>query len=269
MRGKLEIELVQYKLQQRFAKVISVTDLSPSLRRIQFGGLDLLSLPFDRLAPDLHVKLFFPEDPWDAANKIKMPVVQRNGEADWYGVRDGRFSDFRDYTVRSFNAQLGQIEIDFVLHETGVGGPWASQAKVGQMLGVLGPRILKRIPTHANQYIFFADETGLPALARWLEILPLECSVWAAIEVSGYDGIIHLPERPNTTIHWLPRNEQDCFGELLLSYLDHLPSIDALSWCWGACEASTVVELKKRMLALGFCSEYLDLKAYWKREKQG
>ncbi len=261
-------QLVQHKLKQRFARVVDFNDITPTIRRVRLAGPDLADLPYSETAPDAHVKLFFPETPNDPIETLRMPNVLPDGEADWYGVRDGRFSAFRDYTIRQYSPENQWIDIDFVLHEGGVGGPWAMQVQVGHYLGIFGPRILKNIPLNAQQYLLFADETALPAVMRWLEVLPSTAQVWAAVEVS--QQTISLPEleHPNLALHLGRRKLEDNYGDWLIDALSKLPQLEPSCWCWGGCEANTVVALKRALRATHLDPNHLDLKAYWKRNSE-
>jgi NADPH-dependent ferric siderophore reductase len=49
--------------------------------------------------------------------------VLSNGQADLKGTATARFSPFREYTIRAYDADLLTVDIDFVLHDEGIGGP--------------------------------------------------------------------------------------------------------------------------------------------------
>lgn len=269
MTSILKNERVEVPLKQRIASVVEIKDLSKTLRRIILQGDDLEGFGFHSLAPEAHVKLFFPEKSRD---ELCLPTVLGNGQADWKGAGTGRFSPFREYTIRSYDADLLTIEIDFVLHDEGVGGPWATQAEVGQSLGIFGPRSVKLPPLDAPNYVFFADETSLPAVARWLEILPETAKIDAWIEVQSSENEIPLPQHGGANIHWLHRNgdlESVPYGTLHLEILKGL-SGDLLSentWVWGATEAHTIAQMKRELIKNSCINTgHLDLTSYWKHD---
>ena len=93
--------------------------------------------------------------------------------------------------------------------------------------------------------MFFVDETSLPELARWLEILPKMAKIDAWIEVQSVENEIPLPQHSDTNIHWFHRNEsldKVAYGALPLQVLASL-SEDLLSkntWIRAATEAHTI-----------------------------
>lgn len=269
MTSILKNERVEVPLKQRVATVVKVKDLSKTLRRIKLQGEELEGFGFHPLAPEAHVKLFFPECSGD---ELRLPTVLSNGQADWKGAATGRFSPFREYTIRAYDADLLTVDIDFVLHDDGVGGPWARQAEVGQTLGIFGPRSVKLPPLDASNYVFFADETSLPALSRWLEILPETAKVDAWVEVQSAENEIALPPHSGVSVHWLHRNdnlENVPYGALQLEVLAGL-SDDLLSestWVWAAAEAHTIREMKRVLIKNSkINAAHLDLTSYWKHD---
>ena len=260
---------IEVPLKQRIATVIEVKDLSKTLRRVTFQGDDLAGFGFHPLAPEAHVKLFFPEK---SREELCLPTVLSNGQADWKGAGVGRFSPFREYTIRSYDADSLKVEIDFVLHDEGVGGPWATQAKVGQSLGIFGPRSVKLPPLDASNYVFFADETSLPAVARWLEILPDTAKIDAWIEVQSAENEVSLPMHNGANIHWLHRNdglERVPYGALHLEILADLSDylLSENTWVWGATEAHTIAQMKRELIKNSCINtDHLDLTSYWKHD---
>jgi NADPH-dependent ferric siderophore reductase len=267
MASIMKNERVEVLLKQRTATVVEVTDLSKTLRRIKLQGNDLEGFHYDVLAPEAHVKLFFPNA---SNNELRMPEVLNAGRgADWKGAGEGRFSPFRDYTIRAFDAGALTVDIDFVLHDDGVGGPWAKQVEVGQLLGIFGPRSFKFPPLNASNYLFLVDETSLPALARWLEILPQETTINAWIEVASVESEIPLPQHAGAKIQWLYSQSNECHGHTLIKAADSIADelVNESTWVWGATEAHTIVKLKRKLIEDGrFNPAHLDLTAYWKHD---
>ncbi|MCV2401471.1 siderophore-interacting protein [Marinomonas sp. C2222] len=257
---------VEVPLKERLANVVSVVDLSPTLRRVRLQGADLHDFQFDELAPEIHVKLFFPTE---SQPELRLPKATPDGKsADWSGLKEGLLSPCRNYTIRAFDAEAGTVDIDLVLHDEGVGGPWAKQAQVGQTLGLFGPRSWKFPPLGAVNYVFFADETSVPALARWLEILPSDAKVEAFIEMPSAESEIPLPHHGGATIHWLQNND-GFYGESLINAANNLSSqaLNANTWVWGATEAHAVASLKRFFLQeSGVNPSNIDVVAYWKQD---
>lgn len=124
--------------------VIDVEHVTPQMRRVTLGGLDLAG--FAPVAPDQQCKLFFARDGGVPA----VPAPEADGDViRWYGrylaVPEPDRPWMRSYTIRRHHPQRREIEIDFVLHGPGGGdGPasrWAAQARPGQVVGMYGPAV--------------------------------------------------------------------------------------------------------------------------------
>lgn len=186
----------QFSARPRILTVDSTHRLSPELKRVRFRADDDFA-DFPSISPDEHLKLFF--DTGDDGE----PVLP------W--VSDGRYSirglTHRDFTIRWFDPQTRLLDIDFVLHTHGVAGHWARTAAPGDRLGAMGPRSTHLVKDAFDWYVLAADETALPALARWAETLPAGTAATAYIEVASAASEIPLPTRADLTVHWLHRGD--------------------------------------------------------------
>lgn len=90
----------------------------------------------------------------------------------------------RDYTPRRFDAEAGELTLEFVLHGDGPAAAWAAQAAPGQTLRVAGPRGSFLIPTDYAWHLLVGDETALPAISRRLEELPADAQVHVWLQVA-------------------------------------------------------------------------------------
>lgn len=157
---------VLHDLKARYLEVLEVQRLSPRMVRVTLGGEDLEG--FTCAAPADHVRLFFPRRGKD---RPAMPTVNEEGRLEWPIAL--RRPIHRNFTIRRYNREAAELDIDFVIHGGGPGSSWAEQARPGQVLGVLGPRASKLVPDAFHWYLLLgADETTLPAIGRWLEMLP-------------------------------------------------------------------------------------------------
>src|SRR5699024_1577675 len=128
--------------------------IGPRMRRITLGGDDLeADFPAPPFAAPDHVKLVVP-DP--VTGDVPLPRIVD----DRIQRVDGPAPILRDYTVRRVDAE--HLTLDFVLHDHGPAGRWAGTARVGDRLGVLGPRGSHLYPDDYARYVLVADETALP-----------------------------------------------------------------------------------------------------------
>lgn len=215
----------------RLLRVDRVTQLTPRMRRISFRGEDLAR--FDR--PDqLHCRLIFqPKD----VRQPEWPRLDDRGHVVWPNERK---LDTRVYTIRRIDAQAGEIDIDFAIHDTpGPATRWALAAAPGDIVGILGPAA--HGPRPAAFVVLAGDETGLPGIARILETLDANVTGHAFIEVAGSSEEQALIGPAGVRVHWLHRSA-GAGGEasLLPDAVEAVewPNDPATAFFWGGCEYS-------------------------------
>lgn len=240
------IRRIPQQPRRRLLRVTRIEPLGPTMRRIWLGGDDLeADFPFPALAATDHVKLV-PPDP--ATGEVVLPRP------------DGPRPAMRDYTIRRFEAASKELALDFVLHSHGPAGRWAVEAAPGSEIGVLGPRGSQIYPADCADYLLVADETGLPAVERFLEELP------AAVPVRVV--VLGGAERPlgggrAAEITWLPDP-----GRLL-------PTVAALplgpsSFAWGAGEAGIMRDLRTHLRHDRHMeTDRISVRGYWRTGTAG
>ncbi|MGX5735422.1 DUF2218 domain-containing protein [Bosea thiooxidans] len=180
----------------RVLTVTGVETITPHMRRIRFRGESLAR--FDRIEA-LHVRLFIPPP---GLGEPAWPMIGEDGLLA-LPPPEARPS-IRKYTIREIDAAAGTLALDFVLHDdAGPGSAFAARAKAGDRIGMAGPggRGLKI----AERYIFLADETGLPAVARMLETLPRDAVGQVFIEVADAGEEQALSAPAGIAVTWLHR----------------------------------------------------------------
>ena len=222
----------------RVLTVTGVEQLTPHMRRIRFRGDDLAR--YDSLEA-LHVRLFIPpvgliEPLWPmigADGLLQSPPPEQRPAV-------------RKYTIREIDVAAGTLAIDFVLHDdAGPGSAFAARVQAGDRIGMAGPggRGLKQ----AQRYLFLADETGLPALARMLEHLPAGAAALALVEIAdaGERQALVVPE--GVSLRWLHRDGAAPGSTNLLT--DALATLDwpageGSLYLWAACEHAAFREIR-------------------------
>jgi len=252
------VQRVRHTPRFRLLEVLVVADLSPSLRRITLGGPDLQG--FVSLAPDDHIKaFFFPTGiaPCKPATGPEGPVWPNGLER----------PPMRDYTPRRYDERAQELELEFVLHGEGPAAMWAANVRPGAFLLIAGPRGSALVPPRSDGYLLIADETGLPAAARWLESLPATTSVTAILEVANADNEIALLTAASLSLTWVHRNGRGAGdAALLLDALKRGPRPPGDFFAWVACESAQSRAIR-RFLEEDYRLDADSLKTagYWKR----
>ncbi|MFW0790730.1 siderophore-interacting protein [Gordonia sp. CPCC 205333] len=252
-------QLAMYPLLPRTIEVVRSTDLSAQLRRITFSITSPQDFRFTHMAPDDHVKLFFA----DETGEIVMPGVGPDGMR---LPAEGKRPTYRDYTIRAFDRENGLLDIDFVLHDHGVGGSWAIGAAVGDSLGMLGPRGSVVYPTGYDWYLLGADDTAIPALARWLEELPDGIPVVAFVEVGDRHDEPELPAREGATVRFLHRAAGAGEGNLLFDAIRDHEFAGGSFYSWVAGEANSLKPIRRYLRRdLGLPKDRVKVDGYWRQ----
>ena len=263
--GELKLHFHE-KVVRRDLRVARVEDLTGRYRRITLVGDDLAGgFPFARFAPLDHVRAFFP-------NPETGELVAYREVADHEWVLEGSGDPIhRDYTVRAWDPDTGELSLEFVLHEHGVAGRWARAAAPGDALVVNGPSAHWFLPENYPHYLVAGDETALPMIARIIEEAPSGCRVTAVVEVAAASDELALTGAAELDLHWVHRASAP-LGEGHLSPLEtalrECPLPDDLGSLFGviAGETNALRPIRRYFRhELGLARKQLVVDGYWKR----
>lgn len=213
------------------AEVRAVDRVSPNFVRVTFGGVELDEFGTPGDVYDARIKLVFPP-----ASGI-LPDIDRDTD-DWWSaylaVPEAERGSMRTYSVRELRVDAGtEVVVDFVLHlAPGLTGPaslWASKARVGDEILMVGPRRgrddrsgIEYAPGTASQVCLVGDETAAPAIARILEDAPRDLRGIAFIEVPEAGDVLPIDAPAGVAVHWLPRGDAAHGLRLIPTVLDYL-----------------------------------------------
>jgi NADPH-dependent ferric siderophore reductase len=231
---------VRHDVRRRRLTVASVQRLTPRMQRIVFSSPELKG--FASAAPDDHVKLFIP-------------------------AAEGQDACMRDYTPRRFDTERGSLTIDFALHEAGPATAWALAAKVGDTLDIGGPRGSTIVPDDFDWYLLIGDETGLPAIGRWVEEAPASASVATFAIVERKDEQQTFNGAARCKSFWIAREGQPLDDATLLRFaLDDFAPPPGDGFVWIAAEARTARTLRSYMMdTRGHPKSWIKASGYWLR----
>jgi NADPH-dependent ferric siderophore reductase len=219
------------------ARVESAAELTPTLRRIVFGGAGLAAFQASPFS-DSYVKLRFP-----AAD-----------------ARDG--TKVRSYTVRDWDAAARRLTIDFVVHGDGVAGRWAARAVPGDELKLRGPGGAYAPDPEAAWHLMAGDLSVVPAIATSLARVKAGVPVHVFLQVHGSDEEVELASPGDLRVHWLHGDADDALAAAIAAA--DLPSGDVHAFLHGE---ATAVRLARRHLVVGrrVPAARLSASGYWKR----
>ena len=242
---------------RRALTVTRVVELSPTMRRVVLAGPDLeADFPFVPLAAADHVKVVLPDED---TGTLVMPEAGPAGLA----RPDGRPVVTRDYTPRAYDSAAGELTLDFVLHDHGPAGRWGLAAAPGDPLGVMGPRGSQVYPDRLGHYVLVADETGVPALERFLEELPAGTAVDAVVfSAGGRTG--DLAAREGLDLRWENGDDLQTAAARAADLVGELELTED-SFVFGAGEASVMRALRTRLRRHPALSvDRIAVRGYWR-----
>lgn len=253
---------VRHELKFRRARVEAVEQLTPVLKRIVLSGEELEG--FFSPGFDDHVKIF----PASRGQAVVLPNVGPDGP-----VFAEPKPTARDYTPRAFDAANRRLTIDFAVGHGGPATAWAEAARVGDELGLGGPRGSFLIPTSFSQHLLVGDEAAVPAIARRLEELPAGTRAVACIEVADASGELDLPSDADVEIVWVrrnggPRGRAEALTAAAVAAAGRIDPSDA--YVWVACESSVARSMRSALLAArSFNPKWMKVAGYWRLGRAG
>ncbi|MCP2260042.1 NADPH-dependent ferric siderophore reductase, contains FAD-binding and SIP domains [Streptoalloteichus tenebrarius] len=242
-------------------RVLRTTEVTPLMRRITVGPTGGEGLPgADHEHRGPNVKVFIPRP---GQTEPVMPH-REDGRLVW-PPEDVR-ATVRTYTVRRYDLEASEMDIDFVLHgDEGVASTWAANAEPGDIVGVGAPGGLT--VREADWYLLAGDQTALPAISVILETLPETARGYAFVEVPDAREEQELVHPAGVELVWLHRGDAPAgTGTALADAARAVTIPDGSVFAWAGAESTTVRTLRRhwqeecglerrRKLAIG----------YWKR----
>jgi NADPH-dependent ferric siderophore reductase len=238
---------VEHESIRRRIKVVSIEELTPLMRRLEFQAESLKT--FTRLGYDDHVKVFF-------------PVTTSAGETAFIG---------RDFTPRRADRERGLLTIDFALHDTGMATTWARQVRLGDSIEVGGPRSSRVVTDDFDWYLLLGDESALPAIGRRLEELRPGVRVTTIVALASEDEQQPIRTAAAWNSVWLSRGASGQTDEVAIrNALQKIEFPPGDGFIWLAGESRAIRSLRSYLVDdRGFPAEWIRASGYWKRGEPG
>lgn len=176
----------------------------------------------------------------------------------------------RTYTIRHQRYNPNQIDIDFVIHETGPASSWANKCALGDCIYVAGPGKIKQLDSQADWFLLVGDMTALPAISVNIERLPCDAKGYAVIEILHENDKQNLKAPANFEIIWVQKNlfinDNDLEQSALIKKVKQLKGLQGEPSFWLACEFNSMRNLRQYFLKdLGIEKRALYASSYWKK----
>jgi len=266
---KTSRRLTVHPLTLRAVEVVRVTDLTPGMRRITLGGAELRAFTsangfpqpvFSSTGFDDYIRLVF-RYPGQAE-----PVLPVQTEKGVDLPRNPRPLT-RVYTVRRWDPEAGELDVDFVKHGIGVGTTWAYRAQPGDRIHFFGPSASHGLVQDADWLLVAGDDTAIPAIARLLEELPEDARAQIFIEIAEPAHRLELRQLPQVEVTWLVRDGAAAGTTTLLT-----DAVRACAWwdgrvfAWFAAEHTAVRDLRRHLVEeRGVPKGDIEFTGYWRR----
>lgn len=261
--------LTVHPLTLRDLEVIRVADLTPGMRRITLAGEQLGAFTsssgfaqpaFHSTGFDDNLRLIFCHP---GQTEPVLPVQQDKGLDH---PRDPR-PLAKVYTVRRWDPEAGELDIDIVKHGIGVGTTWAYRTQPGDRIHLYGPASSRALPHGADWLLVAGDETALPAIGRLLDELPSNARAQVFIEVADESCRQELRSLPDVRVTWLVRGDAAAGTTTLL--VDAVRSTewwDGRPFAWLAGEHTAARDVRRHLLEdRGLRKDDFELTGYWRR----
>lgn len=255
----------------RELEVLRVTEVTPGMRRVTLTGEQLAAhVTRDGIAQYAFASPGFDDDvrlvfAYAGATKPVLPIVKDGGLI--YPKEPKVLS--RVYTVRGYDPQELELDIDFVTHGIGVATTWAQRVCPGDRVHVLGPSRSSGLPDGVDWLLVVGDDTAIPAIARLMDELPEETRAQVFIEVAEDEHRQELRTPPNVVLTWMSRNGAEAgTTTLLLDAVRDAAWWDGAAFAWLAGEQAIVRDLRRHLVEERELEKAsIDFTGYWKRHE--
>ena len=231
--------------------------LSPHMIRVVLGGEGLAAFA-TRGQTDHYVKLLFPAPGATYPEPLDVRRIREEFPREQWPTT-------RTYTVRSWDEDSRELALDFVLHgDEGLAGPWAANAKPGDVLHFSGPGGGYAPDPEADWHLLAGDESALPAIAAALEALPADAVAHVFIEVADATEEQKLQVPAGAAVTWIHRDGRPV-GALLAETVSDFAFPAGTPQVFVHGEAGFVKDLRRLLrVERGLPLDRLSVSGYWR-----
>jgi NADPH-dependent ferric siderophore reductase len=187
-------------------------------------------------------------------------------------ARDGGEPAHRYYTVRAWRPEVGEFDVDLLLHGRGPATEWAARARVGDVVSFDDPSGHYRPPSDAEWIGLCGDATALPAIGRIMQERDEEADAGASAPVHL---VLHVddpvdrqnfPLRDGDTVQWV---DAEGLVPQTLALIDVHAASDVPGYLWFSGEAGDMRKVRHRLRReLRQPTERWMTMGYWRRDRE-
>lgn len=243
------------KRNQAVLEVLGKTRVSPRLLRLTLGGEGYEALNRNRNS-DAYVKFLIADPASGLQPPYDMDALRENSPE----LMPAR----RTYTVRRWDDEKRQIEVDVVLHghgeDSGIAARWADEAQPGDLLAMSGAGGGYTPAPETRRHLMLGDHAALPAIAAGLEAMDEDAQGTVLIQLDHDEDRLELEHPAGVEVRWLIGER-----ELLLEAVDQLNLEDHEGLqIFCHVERGITKQLRAKLVKqAGIPREQISISAYW------
>lgn len=237
-----------------------VEPLSTRMVRVTLAGPDLEGFTVED--PAASVRLLLPSP---GTRELVTPTWERNE----FLLPDGRRATIRTFTPRRVDPDALELDLDVVIHGSGVACGWAEAAEPGDRAAISGPGRGYAVDGDAPSFLLVGDETAIPAISQLLEALPDETPVQVLVEVADPDARVALPDHRGAVVEWCDLPPGAPPGDALVTAVFEA-DLGAGARVWAAGEAASMQRIRRHLFDdRELPRAQTTVRGYWKHGRQG
>jgi len=244
-------------------EVLENQQVSPHIRRVTLGGDEVSAMTPQGY--DQWFRFFMRRE---GQESLHVPQSPSTWFPQYLAMRASNRPWIRNYTVRGFRLESGELDIDFVCHEDpGPGAAWAMRAERGERAVLLDEGLLYNDNGLPGDVLMVGDESALPAIAGICESLDEGVRGTAVIEVGHRDDIQQFERPMEVDVRWVERGQARA-GDAALEELRGLHLSDDLGYAYSAGEQLLATGTRRHLVRdRGMEKQRITFTGYWKLGK--
>lgn len=243
------------------ADVVRAERISPHFVRVTLGGADLAD--WRHLGFDQWFRLAVPTTDETRFDNLSERFGM-GGYLKYLTLPKSTRPVIRNYTVREYRPETGELDIDFVVHgEDGVAGPWAASLPTGQPVALIDQGCGYRDPP-ASEVVLVGDESAMPAILGILRDMDRGTRGTAIIEIPDTADAQETYAPIGMDVRWVVRGVRDRVGDRALAELHGLGPVAPTAYAFAAGESKLATGARRHLVAQGVPKDRITFCGYWK-----